>query len=305
MPVSRMRMRPWLENRIDSNAISGLTWVDKEQKMFSIPWKHAARHGWEMSKDASLFMEWAIHTGKYKPGVTKPDPKTWKANFRCAMNSLPDIVEVKDKSVNKGCGAVRVYQMLPNSPHPAKKDKRCKTKDSKKRLKAAAVKMEDMDVEEMPSQDSSLRVVSSPQENTVDSTEKIETFEVSNWFPGGEVPEVDSTNDLYPSFQVSPLHESDFGEAAIIELSKQLEREPSQWHPSSINGRGFLRNETGTSTDCYQSPASQWSDYSGDELEFTAEYSSLVSCLETEPAVYTDLWSSFANTNLQQIPCPL
>lgn len=29
MPVSRMRMRPWLEREIDSNAIDGLMWVDK------------------------------------------------------------------------------------------------------------------------------------------------------------------------------------------------------------------------------------------------------------------------------------
>lgn len=30
------------------------------------------------------------------------------------MNSLPDIVEVKDQSINKGCAAVRVYKMLQN-----------------------------------------------------------------------------------------------------------------------------------------------------------------------------------------------
>lgn len=64
--------------------------------------------------------------GKFRPGVTKPDPKTWKANFRCAMNSLPDIEEVKDQSINKGCGAVRVYRMLPEvskkkGEHPCNK----------------------------------------------------------------------------------------------------------------------------------------------------------------------------------------
>lgn len=50
--------------------------------------------------------------GKYVKGDTC-DPKTWKANFRCAMNSLPDIEEVKDKSVNKGQLAMRVFRMLP------------------------------------------------------------------------------------------------------------------------------------------------------------------------------------------------
>lgn len=44
------------------------------------------------------------------------DPKTWKANFRCALNSLPDIEEVKDKSINKGHQAKRVFRMLPVTP---------------------------------------------------------------------------------------------------------------------------------------------------------------------------------------------
>lgn len=35
----------------------------QEETMFTIPWKHAARHGWEVEKDACLFKSWAIHTG--------------------------------------------------------------------------------------------------------------------------------------------------------------------------------------------------------------------------------------------------
>uniref|UniRef100_A0A5F8G7A8 Interferon regulatory factor 2 n=1 Tax=Monodelphis domestica TaxID=13616 RepID=A0A5F8G7A8_MONDO len=92
-----------------------------EKKIFQIPWMHAARHGWDVEKDAPLFRNWAIHTGKHQPGVDKPDPKTWKANFRCAMNSLPDIEEVKDKSIKKGNNAFRVYRMLPLSERPSKK----------------------------------------------------------------------------------------------------------------------------------------------------------------------------------------
>lgn len=51
----------------------------------------------------------------------KPDPKTWKANFRCAMNSLPDIEEVKDKSIKKGTNAFRVYKMLSASERHSKR----------------------------------------------------------------------------------------------------------------------------------------------------------------------------------------
>ncbi|XP_030047362.1 interferon regulatory factor 2 [Microcaecilia unicolor] len=132
MPVERMRMRPWLEEQIDGNAIPGLKWLNKEQKIFQIPWMHAARHGWDVEKDAPLFKNWAIHTGKFQPGVDKPDPKTWKANFRCAMNSLPDIEEVKDKSIKKGNNAFRVYRMLPLSERPFRKGKKTKMEKEEK-----------------------------------------------------------------------------------------------------------------------------------------------------------------------------
>ncbi|KAM8940079.1 interferon regulatory factor 2 isoform 2-T2 [Pelodytes ibericus] len=132
MPVERMRMRPWLEEQINGDCIPGLKWLNKEKKIFQIPWMHAARHGWDVEKDAPLFRNWAIHTGKYQPGIDKPDPKTWKANFRCAMNSLPDIEEVKDKSMKKGNNAFRVYRMIPVAERPSKRGKRTKSEKEEK-----------------------------------------------------------------------------------------------------------------------------------------------------------------------------
>lgn len=35
----------------------------QEEMIFQIPWKHAAKHGWDINKDACLFRSWAIHTG--------------------------------------------------------------------------------------------------------------------------------------------------------------------------------------------------------------------------------------------------
>uniref|UniRef100_A0A3B3QPW8 Interferon regulatory factor 2 n=1 Tax=Paramormyrops kingsleyae TaxID=1676925 RepID=A0A3B3QPW8_9TELE len=131
MPVERMRMRPWLEEQINQGLIQGLKWVNREKKIFQIPWMHAARHGWDVEKDAPLFRNWAIHTGKYQPGIDKPDPKTWKANFRCAMNSLPDIEEVKDRSMKKGTNAFRVYRMLMESERPKRKGKKRAEKEEK------------------------------------------------------------------------------------------------------------------------------------------------------------------------------
>ncbi|KAJ8347962.1 hypothetical protein SKAU_G00265510 [Synaphobranchus kaupii] len=274
MPVSRMRMRPWLEDRIESKSITGLVWVDKEKKMFSIPWKHAARHGWEMDKDACLFKQWAIHTGKYKPGVSNADPKTWKANFRCAMNSLPDIEEVKDRSVNKGCGAVRVYRML--QAVSKKRDKKSGARDGKNKCKGgkAKVKVDDQDHEDSrTSLDED-----SMQENTVDSTQNQSDAdlspspygneeEVTDWVQTGYSP--DSTNGFYANFQVSPLRSTDFEdeEATIIAMTQQLEQDQFQWQEISMQNKGLLSNEVGAA-DLFHSPESQWSDNSGEELEF-------------------------------------
>ncbi|XP_026799031.1 interferon regulatory factor 1a isoform X1 [Pangasianodon hypophthalmus] len=121
MHQGRLRLRPWLEEQIKSGRYPGVVWLDETAQVFQIPWKHAARHGWNIDKDATLFRNWAIHTGRYKPGIDKPDPKTWKANFRCALNSLPDVQELRDKSIKKGHNAFRVYILLPNSKLPKKR----------------------------------------------------------------------------------------------------------------------------------------------------------------------------------------
>lgn len=41
-----------------------------------------------------------------------PDPKRWKANFRCALNSLPDVEELKDRGLRKGNNAFKIYKFL-------------------------------------------------------------------------------------------------------------------------------------------------------------------------------------------------
>nr|WBA88922.1 interferon regulatory factor 11 [Epinephelus akaara] len=111
----RLRLRPWLEEQIQSGRYPGVSWLDQSAKIFQIPWKHAARHGWSIDRDATLFRSWAMHTGRYRPGKDKPDPKTWKANFRCALNSLPDIFELREHSRKRGSNAYRVYRMLPST----------------------------------------------------------------------------------------------------------------------------------------------------------------------------------------------
>ncbi|NXM86192.1 IRF1 factor, partial [Oenanthe oenanthe] len=277
MPVSRMRMRPWLEMQIDSNQIPGLIWINKDKRIFQIPWKHAAKHGWDMEKDACLFRSWAIHTGVYKEGEKDPDPKTWKANFRCAMNSLPDIEEVKDKSINKGSSAVRVYRMLPPLTKHQKKERKSKSsREARNRSKRKCY-------EEIRLKESAESLTSTPlpddhsgytihdyagQEVEVESTAiplGLSPCKVScslpDWRPAMEVTVADSTNDLY-QLQVSPLASSSEGgccsspapwEGAVfyhLLLLFQLLGPAQDWHNTSIGGKGFLTNESGTQSLC-------------------------------------------------------
>ncbi|NXN32798.1 IRF1 factor, partial [Nycticryphes semicollaris] len=266
MPVSRMRMRPWLEMQINSNQIPGLIWINKDKMMFQIPWKHAAKHGWDMEKDACLFRSWAIHTGVYKVGEKDPDPKTWKANFRCAMNSLPDIEEVKDKSINKGSSAVRVYRMLPPLTKDQKKERKSKSsREARNRSKRKSY-------EDMRTEDSAERLTNTPlpddhsgytmhdytgKEMEAESTSitlDLSSCEVSgsltDWRPPMEITLADSTNDIY-HLQVSPLASSSEGGYLFdptLVFHRSLLGPTQDWHTTSVGGKGFLTNEPGTQT---------------------------------------------------------
>ncbi|XP_061182294.1 uncharacterized protein LOC133190620 [Saccostrea echinata] len=110
-PVERQKMRPWLQDMLENGGVQGLEWFDKPKDQFKINWKHGSRHGFNTRKDASLFEKYAQHTGRWDPD--DPNPKKWKANFRCALNSLQNVMEIKKLGESKGAHAYRVYQFLP------------------------------------------------------------------------------------------------------------------------------------------------------------------------------------------------
>ncbi|XP_051875211.1 interferon regulatory factor 2 isoform X1 [Pristis pectinata] len=274
MPVERMRMRPWLEEQINSNKIPGLKWLNKEKKIFQIPWMHAARHGWDVEKDAPLFKNWAVHTGKYHHGVDKPDPKTWKANFRCAMNSLPDIEEVKDKSIKKGSNAYRVYRMLPATEKPNKKGKKAKV-EKEEQCKTAKWKAPKFPFEENEVLLNNHDLYTKPNivvkedvqvHSTVDNFVELgyspshgiieEPMIVSNPPDVCQVIEVTtecddqpvSTSQLYP-LQISPVSsyaesetDSVATDAEHDEMTESTNQDQTQWQQSNIEGKEFLSN---------------------------------------------------------------
>lgn len=108
-PERPERMRDWLIRMINSpGRFPGLEWLDPEKTVFKVPWIHAKKRGYNRERDAALFKAWAIHSGKYRD---ESDPTVWKINFRCAINGLKDIVELKDLQT-EDC---RVYKVLPST----------------------------------------------------------------------------------------------------------------------------------------------------------------------------------------------
>ncbi|XP_068124975.1 interferon regulatory factor 2 [Hyperolius riggenbachi] len=254
MPVERMRMRPWLEEQINAERIPGLRWLNKELKIFQIPWMHAARHGWDVDKDAPLFRNWAIHTGKYQPGVDKPDPKTWKANFRCAMNSLPDIEEVKDKSMKKGNNAFRVYRMIPIADRPSKRGKRTKSEKSEqiKTEKEEASQEPQPSVNggcTLPSQYTVLFPVKQEHDNTVNilayahgyNNNMVEEMIVSN------PPDVCQVVEVMTESDEQPTHRSQHYPLQISPVSSYEESETDSV-PSDEESRSRLQGQKPSET---------------------------------------------------------
>ncbi|XP_039274097.2 uncharacterized protein LOC120348053 [Styela clava] len=108
----RLRMKDWLKSRIGNPRYPGLVWLDEEKKIFRIPWKHAALHGWDQNCDGALFRDWAEHTGACNKNT---HPKQLKATFRCALHSLPDVHEERNLAKKRGDDACRVFKMEPTS----------------------------------------------------------------------------------------------------------------------------------------------------------------------------------------------
>ena len=107
----RLSLPEWLKEQVESGKHKGVFWINEEERIFHVPWKHASRNGWE-DGDVSLFKAWAIYTNRYREGVDKPKPALWKTNFRCAINSHNYIAFVKDQGQRKGDKAHRIMKLI-------------------------------------------------------------------------------------------------------------------------------------------------------------------------------------------------
>ncbi len=108
--TERLQLRDWLLTLLEHNQTPGLEWLDRQQKIFSISWRHGRKKGWKSEIDSQLFKEWAMYKKRYTPGNDRKNAKLWKSRFRCALNALNDVRELKTLSKTKGEDARKIYQ---------------------------------------------------------------------------------------------------------------------------------------------------------------------------------------------------
>ncbi|XDV41114.1 hypothetical protein PO909_010037 [Leuciscus waleckii] len=107
------KLRQWLIEQVDSGKYPGLVWEDRERSTFRIPWKHAGKQDYNRDEDAALFKAWALFKGKYREGIDKADPPTWKTRLRCALNKSCDFEELVGRSQLDVSEPFKVYRVIP------------------------------------------------------------------------------------------------------------------------------------------------------------------------------------------------
>ncbi|KAL6108443.1 irf4 [Pungitius sinensis] len=107
------KLRQWLIEQVDCGKYPGLVWENSEKSIFRIPWKHAGKQDYNRDEDAALFKAWALFKGKFREGIDKPDPPTWKTRLRCALNKSNDFEELVDRSQLDISDPYKVYRIIP------------------------------------------------------------------------------------------------------------------------------------------------------------------------------------------------
>lgn len=170
-------MRDWLLDHLDSEELPGLTWVDRQSGIFKIRWRHGSRHGWS-KKDIDVFEQWAKHTGRHYYGNER-DEKRWKANFRCALNSLKTVKPVS--KTLKGQNAFREYRimdMLDKEPDVKPTSQATATRPKRKIKKEAATNEEEIG-EEIYVKSATAEDVTSQGQSREETTEAVVKVPVS------------------------------------------------------------------------------------------------------------------------------
>lgn len=66
---------------------------------------------------------WALFKGKFREGIDKPDPPTWKTRLRCALNKSNDFEELVERSQLDISDPYKVYRIVPEGAKKSQSSK--------------------------------------------------------------------------------------------------------------------------------------------------------------------------------------
>ncbi|XP_007941039.1 interferon regulatory factor 3 [Orycteropus afer afer] len=110
MGTQKPRILPWLISQLDMGQMEGVAWVDEKHTRFRIPWKHRLRQDTQQ-EDFRIFQAWAEVSGAYNPEKDRPDPPTWKRNFRSALNRK-EVLRVADDRSKDPLDPHKIYEFV-------------------------------------------------------------------------------------------------------------------------------------------------------------------------------------------------
>ncbi|BFZ22720.1 hypothetical protein BsWGS_25759 [Bradybaena similaris] len=108
--INKQGLYIWLRSVVESGRCPGVSWINEINGVFQIPWSNQKSRTWQ-KEDSSVFLEYAKHTGKFKPGDKMDFPK-WKQNLKSAINKNRYIERLRVRDNLMGPKPYRVYRFL-------------------------------------------------------------------------------------------------------------------------------------------------------------------------------------------------
>ncbi|KAK0060417.1 interferon regulatory factor 7 [Biomphalaria pfeifferi] len=115
------RLLPLIKEFLDNETIPFMKWVNKEQQIWQLPWKHHRPTRWG-EPDAYMLCEIARKMYNFRRQEPQPEElKMWKERLRNALRSL-GVKELEKLRQQDGENPIKVYQ-FSNSPVNGRKSK--------------------------------------------------------------------------------------------------------------------------------------------------------------------------------------
>ncbi|BFZ04996.1 hypothetical protein BsWGS_08034 [Bradybaena similaris] len=111
--ISKKRLVPLLEAKLNDQRIPQLVWLDKEKRLFRMPWRYHKAAKWG-NPEAFMLREVAKVMYSYNgPDIpTKKELSDWKELLRNNLNTLGDFEELHSMHDLKGDNPYKVYRFV-------------------------------------------------------------------------------------------------------------------------------------------------------------------------------------------------